>query len=367
MLVFEGKKALDELKAALDSEQISKLLCVCGSSCQKLPIMKEINESGLELIIFDDFKPNPDIASAVAGIEAYRANACEGILAIGGGSAMDVAKCIKLYVNADLSKPLVEQEKKDTGVKLIAIPTTAGTGSEATRFSVVYYEGNKQSVTHDSLVPDYVVLAPLVLENLPDYQRRVTGFDALAHAIESFWSVNSTQESREISKTAIKMILENFEGYVANDSKHNANMLKAANLAGQAINITQTTAGHAMSYKLTSVYGLAHGHAVAVSLIPLWKYMKAELSNNHEESVVDERGLEYMKNIFEELETLITAGQFESLVRKNGLDAPKILANMESEVAALAEAVNPTRLKNNPILLENSDLCRLYRSIFEWK
>lgn len=367
MVVFEGEAAFEKLEKALKGEQIKRLLCVCGKSCQKLPVMDRVRNLGTELVIFDDFEPNPDISSAVKGIEIYRNSNCDGIIAIGGGSAMDVAKCIKLYIFADLSKPLIEQEKAQTNVRLFAIPTTAGTGSEATRFSVVYYKGNKQSVTHDSIIPDYVLLDGAVLDKLPEYQRKVTGFDALSHGIESFWSVNSTDDSREISKQAIRMILDNFDGYIANIPENNDAMLRAANLAGQAINITQTTAGHAMSYKLTSLYGLAHGHAVAICLIGLWKFMDYEIFAGHEESVADERGLAFLQETFTELEKLITVDEFEAIVRKCGLNAPAFFANAESEIAALADEVNPTRLKNNPVILEKGDLQRLYRSVFEWK
>ena len=96
MVVFEGEAAFEKLEKALKGEQIKRLLCVCGKSCQKLPVMDRVRNLGTELVISDDFEPNPDISSAVKGIEIYRNSNCDGIIAIGGGSAMDVAKCIKL-------------------------------------------------------------------------------------------------------------------------------------------------------------------------------------------------------------------------------------------------------------------------------
>ena len=119
------------------------------------------------------------------------------------------------------------------------------------------------------------------LKTLPIYQKKSTMMDALCHSIESYWSVNSTEESNKYSKQAIQTILENKDAYLANKDLGNANMLKAAYLAGKAINITQTTAGHAMSYKLTSLYGIAHGHAVAICISKLWEYMLEPVSYTH--------------------------------------------------------------------------------------
>ncbi len=386
MVVYQGSDGFKELKASLLKENVSKILCVCGRSCQKLPILNKVLDMGFEIVFFDDFSPNPDISSAVAGIRVYRKQGCDGILAVGGGSAMDIAKCIKLYIHADLERPLIGQVQEDTGVTLAAIPTTAGTGSEATRFSVVYYQGDKQSVTHDSIIPDYVLLEPSVLRELPDYQRKVTAFDALSHAIESYWSVNSTDESKEYSREAIRLILDNYKGYLCNDEEGNANMLRAANMAGRAINITQTTAGHAMSYKLTSLYGLSHGHAVAICLIPLWKFMEDKVFHSlpAEDAVeksgeegadeagadfcVDRRGMAYLKETFAGLRKMICVGQFEEMVRAAGITSIGYGGEeTEKAIERLAGSVNATRLKNNPVRLSTQDLQQLYRSVFEWK
>lgn len=107
-------------------------------------------------------------------------------------------------------------------------------------------------------------LTPGALKTLPAYQRKSTMLDALCHAVESFWSVHATAESKAYSRDALKMIRRYAEDYLANCDEGNAGMLLAANTAGKAINLTQTTAGHAMCYKLTSLYGLAHGHAAAL-------------------------------------------------------------------------------------------------------
>lgn len=104
--------------------------------------------------------------------------------------------------------------------------------------------------------------------------------DALCQGIESWWSVNATEESRKISQKAVAMILENLGGYLSGDQACADNMMIGSNLAGQAINITQTTAAHAMSYKLTSLYKIPHGRAAFVCLPYVWEYMIKNSKDN---------------------------------------------------------------------------------------
>ena len=107
-----------------------------------------------------------------------------------------------LFCKMEKDRPYVEQKYQETGIKLIAIPTTAGTGSESTRFSLLYYNGEKISVNHDSIIPNVAILEGAVLKPLPDFQKKCTLLDALCQAIEAWWSVNSTDESKEYSREA---------------------------------------------------------------------------------------------------------------------------------------------------------------------
>ena len=287
-------------------------------------------------------------------------------MAIGGGSAIDVAKCIKLY--SDMkgkgeNGSYLKQEIVPNDIPFLAVPTTAGTGSEATRYAVIYYDGSKQSISDYSCIPETVLFDPSVLKTLPIYQKKATMMDAFCHAIESFWSVNSTDESKQYSAEAIKMILANMDGYLANNDMANANMLKAANIAGKAINITQTTAGHAMCYKLTSLYGIAHGHAAALCDKVLFPYMIANT-----DKCIDSRGEEYLINTFKEIAKAMdcdmaeqAAEKFAAVIGKLELAVPKITS--ENDIDILKTSVNPVRLKNNPIGLNVPAIEKLYREI----
>ena len=345
------------------------LFLVCDSSIKFLTDFNEYLEKLKKSVVitsFSDFQPNPLYSSVVEGVRLYRENGCDSIMAVGGGSAMDVAKCIKLYNNlpgdgADgswLGKEDVNQ------IPFIAMPTTAGTGSEATRFAVVYYEGKKQSVTSTSFIPGMVLMDPNALKTLPIYQKKSTMCDALCHAIESFWSVNSTDESKEYSKSAIKLVLENMDGYLANTEVGNAGMLRAAHTAGKAINITQTTAGHAMCYKITSLYHVAHGHAAMLCDRVLFPWMIENL-----DKCIDSRGEEYLKNSLNEIGQALGADDAEGGVKKLEEIFEKVELTIpvakNEDYKILKTSVNPVRLKNHPVKLDEDTIDGMYHRILK--
>jgi alcohol dehydrogenase class IV len=281
-----------------------------------------------------------------------------------------VAKCIKLAVLAAdgidaIIPPLVNKRVACDGAKLpfIAIPTTAGTGSESTHNAVMYYEGSKQTVTNDGVLPDYALLEPSVLKTLPLYQKKCTMMDALCQGIESWWSVNSNEESYEYSRKAIELIIQNWRAYIFdNNADAAAKIMLGANYAGRAINITQTTAAHAMSYKITSMYKLPHGHAVALGLPEIWQYMIDSI-----EKCVDSRGQDYLYDIFKKIagafgETTISGAihYFRNMMTDLELNSPNIM-DKENDIDLLCHSVNPIRLKNNPIRLDVEDIESLYQ------
>ena len=343
----------------------TKVLLVCDSSFPFLSIKNDVEKIGMPYIVFDQFTPNPQYEDVCKGVDLFQNEKCDTILAVGGGSSLDVAKCIKLYCKMDKEKLYLEQEYKDTGVKLIAIPTTAGTGSESTRYAVIYYDGKKQSVTHDSIIPDVAILESKVLKTLPVYQKKCTMMDALCQGIESWWSVNSTEKSKKLSKEAVEKIMRWWHEYIFENTDVSAEaIMHAANLAGQAICITQTTAPHAFSYKITSLYKLPHGHAVAVGLPVIWEYM---LDNR--EKGIDARGSNYLSGIFIEIansmgeKTAINAiAKFCELLKEMELESP-LAGNKTKELEILSTSVNPVRLKNNPIEINEREAKRLYSNI----
>ena len=370
--IINGIAQLPEILKEVGCE---KLFLVVDSSYPFLNIKDAIEALPVKgRVMFSDFTPNPLYEQVCNGIEMLKTSNCDTILAVGGGSAMDVAKCIKLAVlaeegNAAIIPPLVSTSVSCDGAKLpfIAIPTTAGTGSESTHNAVMYYEGAKQTVTNDGVLPDYAVLEPSVLKTLPLYQKKCTMMDALCQGIESWWSVNSTEESYQYSRKTVELIIANWRKYIfENDDEAAKQIMLAANYGGRAINLTQTTAAHAMSYKITSMYGLPHGHAVAVCLPEIWEYMR-----NNMDKCADSRGQEYLSYIFNLIaqtmrcDNLVQAiAEFRKITEEMELKNPKAIGRKD-EFEVLTTSVNPVRLKNNPIVLNESAIYILYSKIIK--
>lgn len=287
-----------------------------------------------EMKRFSGFTSNPTYEDIQSGVDVLRENECDVIVAIGGGSSIDTAKGIKYY--------------HDVKLPLMAVPTTSGTGSEATHFAAIYKDGEKESVADERLLPDYVILRAALLKTLPLYQRKCTMLDALCQAIESWWSKKATQESIGYSKEAIELILGHMESYLKNEDVGNEKMLLASHLAGKAIDITTTTAPHAMSYKLTTLFGLPHGHAVAICLPKVWREMKhyddiahALGKKNHEDAVLF----------------------FEEMLKRFGILPPQN-AHIE-DLEILTNSVNLQRLGNHPVPFTKDTIKKLYREILE--
>lgn len=345
----------ENLRQIFEKEKIHKVLLVCDGAFDYLQTKDEYMALDIPYAIFNEFTPNPLYEDVVKGVKLFREEECDAVLAIGGGSSIDVAKCIKLYSSMEDTKVYLDQEYKENDVTLIAIPTTSGTGSESTRYAVIYYEGKKQSVTHDSIVPKYAILDYRNLVTLPLYQKKCTMLDAMCQSIESWWSVNATEESREYSRQALNTLMFNMKDYLANKDDGNAQMLEASNYAGKAINITQTTAAHAMSYKLTSLYGIPHGRAVFMCLPFIWKLM-------------EERSI--LPDVFSDIAYTLgytcvadAIGYLESL-NEQLFENDKVTMN-EGDIDILVKSVNPTRLKNNPLELTEDMIRSLYMDIIK--
>jgi len=355
--ILNDPNEFEEYISGLDADRI---LLVCGNSAKLFGADRYFSETekrtGKSFVRFSDFTPNPDYTSVESGVRSFRENGCGAVIAVGGGSAIDTAKCIKLYASADNNGCYLKQKIIPNDIPLIAVPTTAGSGSEATRFAVIYHNGEKQSVGDDSALPCAVLFYPDALKTLPEYQRKSTMLDAFCHAAEAFWSVNANEESRKYSEAAIRMIFEAKDGYLSNETDGNRKMLHAANIAGKAINIARTTAGHAMCYKLTTIFGLAHGHAAALCVDALFPFIYEKADSRLSETLyrlADAMGCHTPSEACE---------KFSELVRSLNLYIPKA---DEKTIEALTSSVNVERLKNTPVPILSDDISALYRKILQ--
>ena len=352
---------IDTLKQALEGYAAKAVFLVCDPAFDMLTIRDEILAACGNITRFDGFTPNPKYEEAAEGARRFRESGCAVVVAVGGGSALDVAKCVRAFAGMNPEQNYLEQPYPISGAPLIAIPTTAGTGSESTRYVALYAGGEKQSLADEFLLPDCAILEPDALSTLPDYQRKCTMLDALCHAVESWWSIPATLESRKISRRAVGLIASSMAGYLQNTPEGNRGMLLAANLAGQAINLAPTTAAHAMSYKLTTLYGLPHGRAAGMCLANLWETMIDRI-----DLCRDPRGAEALMETFEDIAAALGATGARAGVQRvrdilNMLEFPPPSAATEAEILLMARSVNPVRLKNAPVLIDEDAAEALYR------
>jgi len=238
---------------------------------------------------------------------------------------------------------------------LIAMPTTAGSGSDATSFAVLYKDKEKYSVEADGLLPDFSLVIPSLLKSVPKHTAACTGMDALCQGIESYWSIHSTEESRRLAGEAIDLAWNWVEKAVNERSSEALNhMAKASHLAGCAINITKTTAPHAVSYPMTSYFGVTHGHAVGLLTARFLPFNEGVT----EEDCLDVRGAEWVKEQLREISCKLGANDAEhasgSLLGKMqniGLptNLPKLGIKTPDDIAiVIQKGFDPSRVKNNP-------------------
>lgn len=339
----------------------ARVFVVAGRAYRDSALRREV-ERLFECTLFEGYSPNPKYEEIKAGIGLFASSRCNCILAVGGGSAMDVAKAIRLHADARPEEDLLERNTSEfvRAIPLVAVPTTAGTGAESTRYSIFYRDGKKISLDHPVCLPDVALLWEGWLEGLPQEQKVSTMLDALCQGIESAWSVRSDEASETLALLAVQKIAAAQEAYLCApyDKEIAREVMEASSLAGQAIERTKTTAAHAMCYRLTSDYGVPHGKAVALTLPHIWEVMLRKEETN------DPRGIGYVRGQFlkiaraygaEDAEEAI--GKFSENLARFGVVAPKI---SPQELPSLVKAVNVSRLSNNPIPLSEQDLTEIY-------
>lgn len=371
--VLENISSYD-LKNLFSKYSAKKIFLVTGKGSYKQSGAQHFVESsldGLDYVRFSDFEQNPKFEQAMEGVELFKSSHCDIVLAIGGGSVIDMAKLINIFsANEHIDSLQILKDStriSQNGHIFIAIPTTAGTGSEATHFAVVYYNNKKYSVAHKYVLPEVVGLNAKFTLTQSSYLTACSGLDALSQAIESFWSTGANDDSKRYAKEAIELLLENLEPCVLAPNERNRNaVMNGAYLAGKAINISKTTVAHAMSYAFTTYFSIPHGHAVFLTL-PQFLIENAQAANGN---VNDERGLAYVNKTMLEVFQLLNVNSpaegrklLLDLTQKIGVITSYNTLGIEiSDLDIILDSVNIERLKNNPIDFSKPELKRILLS-----
>lgn len=370
--VFGGENSLSNIKTILEDNNVKKVAVFTDKGIEQTGLLDLVlEEIKAEKIIINELPPEPTYEQVQKLVEEYRQSKAEFIVAVGGGSVMDTAKLASVcdtdeYKVKDLlDNPAIAKKYSKT----LMIPTTAGTGAEATPNAIVAVPERelKIGIVNDAMIPDYVILDAIMIKNLPRSIAAATGVDALAHAIECYTSNKANPFSDMYALEALDLILNNVVEACNNKDAIDAkkNMLIASFFAGVAITTSGTTAVHALSYPLGGKYHIAHGVSNAILLAPVMKF--------NESAVVDRLAKAYERCVHTE-QTLKTNSEkskymiswLEKIVEE--LDIPTSLKEFgvpAEDLEVLVEAGMQVRrlLDNNIKEVTPEDARELYKQV----
>ena len=360
----------DDLKKFLKEKKFNKILIICGEKSFENSGAKQLFEGlfinkKLEFYIKKFSIPNhTELQNIIDHIKFFSPNL---IIAIGGGSVLDYAKIANVMTNSkNLKNELINSnyDAKKKFAKLVAIPTTAGSGAEVTPNAVIYVNNIKYSVEGEQLKPDHFFLIPELILTASNKIKSSAGFDAIAQAIESLISRKSNNKSKEFAEKSLKLSLKYFLDYLNKPNYENTSaMCLAANLSGEAISISKTTAPHAISYPFTAFYNISHGHAVSLTLNKFLKFNYKNLVSANCDFNLNDR--------FKLLFNLTKTNNFDAFDNFliNLIDNARLEINFEKlgikiddNYTKIISSINSKRLANNPVDLNLEDIKNIIQS-----
>lgn len=306
--------------------------------------------------IFDEIKPDPTIELVKAGAEKLLKSDYDLLVSIGGGSAIDTAKAIIYEI----------YKKNAKKINFIAIPTTAGTGSEVTNFSIVTVGEKKEVLIDDLILPDYAVLVPDFTKSVPDFITADTGMDVLTHGIESLISSDANTFSKILSKEAIKIVFENLKTVYEDGLRIRArkNMLEASTIAGIAFTNAGLGINHSIAHILGGVFHISHGRLNSIVLPYVLKYnIENSYSAREELNILSkELGLIDEFQFIEKIENLNRSFNIPKKLRKlNKIDEIEYFKKLDY----MAEiALEDRCTKTNPAVVTKVSIKNIFRDIY---
>lgn len=312
--------------------------------------------------VFSNVSPNPDVKECDACAEVLRAQQCDFVVALGGGSVMDCAKAaaticltdekITIYVGTGKALP-------QAYLPIIAVPTTAGTGSEVTNVSVLtdHERGVKAAFSSDGFYPTLAIIDPVLTYTVPPYMTACTGFDVICHAIEAYWNVHHQPICDILAVRALKLALTNLEKVYnnPNDTEARGKMAEASVTAGMAFALPKTSAPHACSYPLTNLYHIPHGEACILTMSHFIRFNAFNGAAERVYSLAQQVGFPNADALASELERMRQATGMRMDLRDLHLDG--------EQLEQLVQASKHPNLQNNPVTVTEEFLRMMYRSM----
>lgn len=339
----------------------TKIMVVSNTTYEKTYLKEWFSKMPFSFVSFSQIRSNPKYEDICDGTKLFLKEKCDFILSIGGGSAIDTAKAIKMFAVLEQDRDYLEQERIDSPIPFLCVPTTAGSGSEGNGNAVFYVDEKKYSYYHETCIPDYIYFEPRFLKTMPEYTKRSSLADAIAQCIESIWAKNSNEESLLYAVEGLKLLLDHAMEYLRGEEEAYEKIQLGAFLAGKAIGISKTTAAHALSYSLAKTCNIAHGHAVFL-LLPAIYEMTAKHAQETD-SILQSR-LELLRTLLYKgsQDQECVANQIAFISRILDLQVPPFVG--EEQVEQLVEGINIERLSNHPILLNSQEIYDIYIKAF---
>ncbi|MCB2290785.1 iron-containing alcohol dehydrogenase [Clostridium sp. CS001] len=263
----ESMQLLEQIKG-------SRAFIVSDSIMEKLGYLQTavdyLTKAGISSIVFSGVRPDPDVNVITEGLKLYEKSDADVLVALGGGSAIDTAKGI-LYFSWKLKSAAGDEVKKPL---FIAIPSTSGTGSEVTDFTVITSEGSKVVIVDEFIAPDIAILDSTCIQHVPHRVVVDTGIDVLVHAIEAYVSTSATDFTDALAEKAVKLIFENIETLYKDPKDPNARdrVQNASCMAGMAFTNTSLGINHSLAHALGATFHISHGRSNAILLSAVMEY-----------------------------------------------------------------------------------------------
>ena len=361
----------DDLEHYLNDKKFNKIFILCGK--------KSFKNSGIEKFFGNllkskktkfFFKTSPipilnELKKIIIEIRNFKPDL---ILAVGGGTIIDYAKIANVVELKNNLKDLIINYSYPFSTKftkLAVIPTTAGSGAEVTSNAVIYVDKIKYSFESKLLIPDIFFLLPEFLISAPNQIKASSGFDAIAQALESLISKKSNSESIGFATKSLELSINNYILFLDNPNlKNAATMSVASNLAGKAINITKTTAPHAISYPFTSLFNISHGHAVSLFFENFFKFNFDNLEKSETNFNLKER-FDLIFKIFNVGDIIQFNSKISSIKKIAKLEDDLKVLNIDiiNSSEKIIKGINALRLNNNPVKIDENSIYNIITKI----
>lgn len=354
--IYFGNGRISGLRSLL--ERFERPLLVSDPFFLTNGLIDRIKELAGNMEVFTDISPNPDVSEVNACSKLIRQKSIDSIIALGGGSSLDLAKAASVCVESIEDYHGSGKAIPEAHLPVIAIPTTAGTGSEVTCVSVLTNRknGRKAPIVSESFYPEAALIDPELLYSLPPYVTASTGIDVLCHAVEGYWSRGHQPICDALAVYAIKNVFQNLIIAYENpkDQEAREKMAEASVIAGLAFTLPKTTSSHACSFPLTSIYKIPHGEACGLTLD---YFVRVNGGDLHTKQLLDELG-------YQDADAFADAilGLKKKLGLRIGLKDLNLTKEQTAELVSLSHHPN---MDNNPVKISDEILFEMYEYLKE--